>query len=291
MGNGEKRFGTGSAPGILLAFFVYSNFFIAFCAVLMTHQSFHFLLVRPADNYLLGFVFFSTICSYSFHWYLTGQSVIPSPRIEWLRRYRYIHAILFIVGLAGSVYYFFYIRAYWPWLLVAVAATFLYSAPKIPHPYFRALRKVALGKTIFLAFVWMYVTTVLPIITSGVEWTTPFTLFVISRFFLIYAICILFDYRDREDDRSAGIKSLITYMSEKGIAYLFIFSLLVFGLSTLLLLPYGYEPLHIFFILLPGIITGALYTYSHKHYSDIFWYLVMDGLMAVSALLTMVAGV
>ena len=90
-----------------------------------------------------------------------------------------------------------------------------FSADQICEFYFRVLRKVALGKTIFLAFVWMYVTTILPAIISDSEWNTSYVLFVVSRFFQIYAICILFDWRDREDDKADGIRSLITYLNEK----------------------------------------------------------------------------
>ena len=287
----ELTDGMNRSPGIFLSFIVYSNLFIALCAFLMTHQTYHFLLRTIPDLHLLGFVVFSTICSYSFHWYLTGQSVIPSSRIEWIGRYRNIHVLLFFIGLAGAVYFFFLIRESWPWLMVAIVATFLYSAPKIPHPYFRALRKVALGKTIFLAFVWMYVTTILPVVVPGNEWKQAYTFFAISRFFLIYAICILFDYRDRADDRLAGIRSLITYLSEKGITILFYCSLIIFFITTILLWNHGYDLLSIIFLLLPGIITGAIFNYAKNHYSDMFWYFVMDGLMAFSSLLTLIATV
>lgn len=275
-------------PASLFRFFIYSNLFIAVCAVLMTDQTFHFLLNSDTHLYLAAFIFFSTLSSYSFHWWLTAHSAIPSPRIEWLQRNRPVHLILFIIGLAGSAIFFFCLLSYWPWLLIAAIVTFLYSAPKIPHQYFRALRKVALGKTIFLAFVWMYVTTVLPIIVSGQTWTLPFTFFVFSRFFLIYAICILFDYRDRQDDKIAGIRSLITYLSEKGITYLFIFSLLLYGVVTLLLPAYGYSWSSIALLLVPGIITAGLYNYARRHFADMFYYFILDGLMALSAILMLV---
>jgi 4-hydroxybenzoate polyprenyltransferase len=272
-------------------FFVYSNLFIACCAVLMLNQTFSFLLNAKTDIYLTGFVFFSTICSYSFHWYLTSHSVLPSSRVDWLRRHRRIHFILFWAGLTGSAVFFYYLLPYWQWLLVAAVATFLYSAPKIPHKYFRALRKVALGKTIFLAFVWMYVTSILPVLVSEKEWTTAFSLYAVSRFFLIYAICILFDYRDRADDKEAGIRSLITYFDEKGIAVIFISSILIFFVSTLWLLDYGYGLLAVCILLIPGIITALLYNYARKHFSDLFYYFVLDGLMALSALLMLIPGI
>jgi 4-hydroxybenzoate polyprenyltransferase len=223
----------------LFNFFVYSNLFIAVCAVIMVNQTYRLLLHQTPDIYFLLFVFFASICSYSFHWWLTSESVIPSPRIEWVNRNRILHLILFFVGLAGAAVFFLILSANWYWLLLSAIITFLYSAPKIPHPVFRALRKIALGKTIFLALVWTYVTVLLPLLISNRPWQTDFTLFAVSRFFLVYGICILFDYRDREDDKAQGIRSLVTYMDKGSILYLFIFSLLLFVFVTLLLLNHN----------------------------------------------------
>jgi 1,4-dihydroxy-2-naphthoate octaprenyltransferase len=150
------------------------------------------------------------------------------------------------------------------------------------------LRKVALGKTIFLAFVWMFVTTILPIIITDKEWNTGFVLFTVSRFFLIYAICILFDYRDRVDDKIAGVKSLITYLNERGIFLMFTISLLVFLFTTVMMYRYDYEILSIVLLLIPGIITALLFNYARRNFSDIFYYVILDGLMAFSALLMLI---
>ena len=274
----------------LLAFLVYSNLFIAACAVLMVNQTTQLLLGNKPDTDLTGFVFFSTLCSYSFHYYLSTQSVIPSERIKWAARYRFIYVIIFFIGLAGVVFFGYALLSYWPWLLIAAVATFLYSAPKIPHPLFIALRKVAIGKTIFLAFIWMYVTTVLPLVISRADWETNFTLFVISRFFLIYAICILFDYRDRQDDKAAGVRSLITYLGENSIRFLFYFSLLVFGISTCWML-YGNRLVTILILLVPGIILAFSYNYARRNFSDLFYYFFLDGLMALSAVIMLIPGV
>jgi 4-hydroxybenzoate polyprenyltransferase len=272
----------------LFLFFVYSNLFIAGCAVAMVDQTYRFLLRSPVNVYFLLFVLFSTLCSYSFHWYLTSHSVIPSPRIKWLEKNRNIHVVLFFVGLIGAGISFVHLFPYWHWLLIGVLITFLYSAPKLPHRYFKILRKVALGKTIFLAFVWMYVTTILPIIISGREWNASYVLFAVSRFFQIYAICILFDYRDREDDKADGIRSLITYLDEKGIFYLFTFSIIIFGICTGLLYRYDYKISAIIILLIPGILTAALYPYAKRNFFDIFYYFFLDGLMAFSALVMLI---
>lgn len=270
------------------AFIIYSNLFIAICAVLMANQTYQFLLHSHPNLQVLLFIFFSTICSYSFHWYLTSHSIVPSHRIEWTQQNKQLHLMLFLVGLIGAGILFFYLIAHWYWLALAAFITFLYSAPKIPNHYLRALRKVALGKTIFLAMVWMYVTTILPIVISDQPWQNSFHLFILSRFFLIYAICILFDLRDREDDKAAGIRSLITYLSKKDITTLFIFSLLVFAVTTLWLIRYGHGIFPIILLLIPGIITACLYNVARKNFSDFLYYFVLDGLMALSALLMLI---
>ena len=254
----------------------------------MVYQTGELLLHAAPDPWFIAFVFFATICSYSFHWYLTPAGIEPtSPRTQWLSRNKNVHLVLFCAGLAGAAVSCFFLLTHWHWLLLSAFITFLYSAPKIPHPYFRVLRKVALAKTVFLALVWTYVTTILPLQISDRLWQTNFSLFAAGRFFLIYAICILFDYRDREYDKTVGIRSLITWLSDKSITWLFIFSLSLFAIFTYGLLPYGYPYSIIVCLFIPGAITAGLYSYARKNFSDMLYYFVLDGLMALSSLLTL----
>ena len=256
----------------------------------MVYQSCQLLLHEMPVTWFVWFVFFATICSYSFHWYLTPSEALYSDRIPWLAKNRKIHLVMFWIGLLGSVVASVFLLQFWNWLLLAVFLTFLYSAPKLSYPYFVWLRKVALGKTIFLALVWTYVTTILPLIISGRQWEPAFTLFAAGRFFFIYAICIMFDYRDREHDRGQGIRSLITYLSETGINYLFVLSLLAFSILTIAMAGYGLSNLSLIILLVPAGITAALYTYSKKNSSDYLYFFVLDGLMAVSAVFTLLIG-
>lgn len=266
-------------------FVIFSSFYIAACAVVMTIQTNDLLELFYNSNHYLLFVFFSTICSYNFHWYLTPQVETEMIRVKWTQHHKVLHLVLFGTGLIGSVFYFFYFIEHWFWLSGAVVLTFLYSAPKLTYGPFILLRKIAIGKTIFLAFVWMYVTTWLPLILGDKAWHTPSLLFCLSRFFLIYSICILFDYRDRTNDKKEGIKSMITYFDEKGINRLFYFSMLIFAVSTLLLYYFGINSTQIILILIPGIIVLALYPVAKRNFSDYLYYVVLDGLMMLSALL------
>jgi 4-hydroxybenzoate polyprenyltransferase len=273
-------------------FLVFSNLFIAGCALLMVNQTTHLIIQQSPIRSYLGFVFSSTLCSYSFHYYLTYESLVHSKRIRWAQRYRPVYVVLFILGTAGVCFFGFKMIAFWRWMLPAVVATFLYSAPKIPHALFRVLRKVAIGKTIFLAFIWAYVTTILPVIVAGgldllkLEGrTNAFWLFGISQFLLIYAICILFDYRDRQDDRASGVKSLITYLDEKSIRILYYASLAMYAVVIILLGNHGFTVTQMIILLIPAIILSLIFNQATRNFSDAYYYFFLDGLMAFSALL------
>ena len=269
-------------------FFLFSSLYIALCAVLMVYQSAGLFFKNNVSPSFYLFVFLSTICSYNFHWYLSAQTPHVSTRHNWALENKQLHLVLYILGALGAVYYAYLLRAHWLWIGIGIFVTFLYSAPKIPQKIFIGLRKIAIGKTIFLAFVWMYVTTLLPQLISGKPMSTAFMLFAAGRFFFIYSICILFDYRDREDDKANGIKSMITWFNERGITNLFTVSILVFIISTVLLLLYNYSVLQVIVLLLPGLLLVALYSVAKRNFSDYLYYFVLDGLMMLSALLMLV---
>jgi 4-hydroxybenzoate polyprenyltransferase len=128
----------------------------------------------------------------------------------------------------------------------------------------------------------------LPAIIANKDFNTPIILFVISRFFFIYAICIMFDFRDRADDKATGIRSMVTAFSEKGVDRLFFLSLVIFAICTVLLSRYGFSVLDIILLLVPGVITAAIYNFAKRNFSDYLYYFILDGLMMFSALLTLV---
>jgi 4-hydroxybenzoate polyprenyltransferase len=281
---------SGSTPVLsfflgILDLFLFSSLYISVCAVLMLLQTFRLFHLETNTDLLL-FVFFSTICSYNFHWYLTPYSGTEKIRGRWTSNHKNLTLILYYIGLMGSFWFALRLISHWFWLSGAVILTFLYSAPKLHYKPFIFLRRVAVGKTIFLAFVWMYVTTFLPIVISDQPLNILHLVFCLSRFLLIYAICIIFDYRDRENDKKEGIRSMITYFNEEGINRLFYFTLICFAVATSMLYLYGFSVKLIFLLLVPGIIVLALYNTARKNFSDYLYYFVLDGLMMLSALLT-----
>ena len=145
----------------------------------------------------------------------------------------------------------------------------------------QTLKKIAIAKTIYLAFAWTLITTLLPLVMNLKTLPVEHILFFINRFFFLYAICILFDYRDVEEDKNSGIKSLITYFTEKGIDKLFWASILLFLVSLFLLMDY-FSPPVIIALFIPAFILSLLYYPCKKNFSDYLYYFILDGLMMLS---------
>ncbi len=235
----------------------------------------------------LYFVFFSTLASYNFHWYLTPETRTEQERSAWSHDHKALHLTLAFIGSIGAAYFSLSFLHHFLALGIAVFLTFLYSAPKIPHRHFNLLSRIAIGKTIYLAFVWTYVTGILPLILSEKVVTLPDILFNIYRYFFIYAICILFDYRDRENDRDDCIRSLITYLSDRGISRLFYGSLAVSLISLLGWQWLGGWTFEIV-LLLPSLpVLAYLYPIARENFSDYIYYFLLDGLMAFPSLMVL----
>lgn len=250
----------------------------------MLYQTYALIIGKPVNIYLAAFVFFSTVCSYNFHWALTPNSIAPSQRLKWDEKHKRYHLLLSIAGFVGAVVFFFYFNEKWVYIIPSAVLTFLYSAPKIPLTIFQHLKKVAIGKTIFLALIWAYVTSGLPVFVED-AFSKRAVLFFIGQFFFIYAICILFDFRDREDDKAEGIRSMITYFNETGINILFIISITIFFGLSLWLGQTGIAWTNIALLLIPAFVLIGLYKYAKRNFSDYLYYFILDGLMMLSGLL------
>jgi 4-hydroxybenzoate polyprenyltransferase len=271
----------------LFDFFVFTSIFIALCAVLMVYQT-ALLFGLHLPGLFYGFVFCGTVCSYNFHWYLTPPAIeTPTNKLAWNLLHRPLHLWLFVLGLLASTVFAILLIQYWLFLAMSAFLTFLYSAPMINHSLTIRLRSIAVGKTIFLAFAWTHVTTLLPLLIAN-QVSDPAIVFGANRFFFLYAICIAFDRRDVEKDREAGIKSLITYLSPAGIDRLFWFSIAAALASTIALLQW-LEVGSLLCLSAPIVLMGLLYNSSKKNSSDYFYYFLLDGLMALSAPLLILA--
>ena len=270
----------------IFRFFIFSNLFIALCAAAMAHQTKFFIQSNEKFYQLQLFLFFATLTSYSFHWYLTqAQQGNTSIRIKWLLQNRKIHLYFFYAGLIGSAIFLLVFIKYWKLILPAVFLTFLYSVPKAPFAFVKPVSKFIVAKTLLLAAAWTYITTALPFLIYGGKWNFNYTCFCLYRFTLIMPICILFDVRDKDYDIEAGIQNMVTWFPLKTVKIIF-WIMLVLNFATIgTMIACNASWTSILTMLIPTIILVTLFKPALKTNNDYLFYFVLDGLMALSAAL------
>lgn len=239
-----------------------------------------FTLALPLNSHLLLFTFAGTLVSYNLHWWLSPVAFFSTEGRAWSVACRHYRPYLMVVGtlLAGYALTQLTCATIWASLLAATA-TFFYTAPKLPLPQTAWLKKMAGAKTLYLTAVWTAVTIVLPLVESGV-FDGRALAFILHRFFFIYALCLLFDMRDREQDRAAGIGSLATHVPQQ--AHPFVFFLLLAASCVPVLFLTNASVIHLVALLFSPIVLALLFYPARSTRSDVFYYLYLDGLLAAA---------
>ena len=87
------------------------------------------------------------------------------------------------------------------YLLPTLFLTLFYTAPKFPIKLFKHLHGKALAKTFYLSFVWVYTTCILPFKITATPINHESLFYIITQFVFFYIICLLFDYKDRHEEK------------------------------------------------------------------------------------------
>ncbi|HET9056875.1 MAG TPA: UbiA family prenyltransferase [Chitinophagaceae bacterium] len=271
-------------------FFLFTSLFVILIAVGMVWQTASQLNIKHLNNWYYFFVLGGSAASYNIHWYLTKNNdpvTNNSSRIQWTIRYKHILLFFAITGLLIAGVACWFLRNNWLYLGISIIIASLYTAPKIPGKISEGLKKIAISKTIYLSLAWTYITTFLPLIISGSEFSHPANItFITYRFFLLYSNCILFDYKDREEDIKNGIRSLITCFSEKSNIRLFYFAVIAALVNAFLFAYYNNSLINGFFLSIPLILLIWLLPKFKAGHNDYLYYFVLDGLMAFSLVFT-----
>lgn len=268
-------------------YFIFGNIFISFIAVsmyLFTVDLFS-LSLPPV---FIPFIFFSTIASYSLHWYLTPPFQNIRGKALWSVKNKSFLLYAFIISSIFTVIFLWLLTEYFLMLIPLAIITFLYSAPKINARPFTWLRGKYTAKTLSLTLVWLAVTAILPFAACHEAWSIEKILYIFNRFVLILPVCILFDYRDRASDAKEGIINLATLLSKKSVhAAVFICCLASFISSAAL--SFYFNNMTALVLALPSVLLGAVFRIPMRTppgiLSDLWYYVFLDGIMALSAAL------
>lgn len=275
-----------------LDFLLFSNLFIALCAVAQGLVTYQLLGVKP-EKYIPGFLFFATLAQYNFS-ILLSKPKDPQKshfrRVRWIFSHYRLMISLTIVSVLSLIPLIFFLSVPSQILLLFLGVVSVaYGLPIFSfHDKRFGLRNIPGIKLFLIAMVWSFSTVLLPILEM--ENTTIFhistsdtILLVAKRFLFVAAITIPFDIRDLFQDRSSSLKTIPVILGEKK-AYLFCQGLLIACLVLLFLFSDNFDK-NFIALSLTILLSGWLIFKSNFIKNEYFYFLYLDGMLILQFLM------
>jgi 4-hydroxybenzoate polyprenyltransferase len=292
----------------LLPFLIYSNLFIASCALLLTIETFCLLHLPASMNWYLLLMFLSALFVYSLHYFVKSKKEKTDSRLDWCRKNDKLLLTIIVcsfIFIAGGILWhyqsifmktghFNYVNL--TWFIIISGVAFGYSYPLNPWNK-KSLRQVGWLKMASLSFTWSFTTTVLPVLLLPEQlYSHPgnnqMVALFLHRFFFIAALSFLFNINDYEEDIKDGIKTIAVLLGPgKSIQYgKWIMCLANAGTAALLLYIFHMNhPVYYAALLLPVVLLFLLYQRFTSQKDELAFVIRNDGLMIVKALLLIFA--
>ena len=271
-----------------LDFFLYSNLFISLCAAAMSAET--FLLVHSKANWFyIVFSFFSTLVYYDLPSLFFAEETFSgseSTRLKWIYENQKTLFIFLISGtVASAILLFFFplkfIFGFIPIGLVALA----YFFPQT------GLRKIMGLKAGMISIVWTGVTAIYPVLINlNYDFESILIgenkFIILQNFFFIFPLCVIFNVRDIEADKKAGVKTFASIYGVKKTILICIFSLLIFSTLVFYCLRFSLQAK---ILLVSAIISVILILNSSPKKNDYYYSFWIDGMILLQAILIFAA--
>lgn len=213
----------------------YSNVWVAVSVACLTWLS--QMLLGSQNLLYTAFTFFATLGFYSYSRFYQGAtlSANESKVTRWQTgKSKLLIAVIFICTAASSYIAFSFDAEVLCILSFAAIISLIYPLPYILGRW-RGIRHIAGLKLFIIALIWTLVTFVVPAIQSETVWDQQTFLLAAQRFFIITAITIPFDVRDKEIDHP-DIKTLPMVVGSRNALMVGVFC--IFGVELSILLQY-----------------------------------------------------
>lgn len=277
----------------ILDFLLFSNLFIAVCAVAQGMVTYHLLNVKP-DKYILAILFFGTLSVYNFSMLLSKPKKpenSPFVRVRWIfSHHRLIISITLISVLCLIPLGLLYLSIEAKLLMIFTSVLALgYNIPFLTLNHQKiGLRNIPGIKLFLIALVWSVSCVLLPIVelehNLEINISTAETLLLVSkRFLFIAAITIPFDIRDLFQDKLYELKTIPVMLGEKK-AYIFCQFLLGGYLVLLFLFDKNLNANNIA-LTLTLLLTGWLILKSSIRKNEYYYFFYLDGTMLLQYLI------
>jgi 4-hydroxybenzoate polyprenyltransferase len=278
-----------------LDFLLYSNIFIALCAVSQGLVTYWLVEAKP-DTYVLGLLFCSTLALYNFSILLSKPEkpeISRFQRVRWIFSHYRLMITLTIISSIAIIPLSFFLNTSSNILLIGLGLiSIAYNLPifSIDDTRF-SLRNIPGVKLFIIAMVWAASCVLLPIFEiAGNNYSTitlnETILLFLKRLFFIAAIAVPFDIRDIFQDKSNRLKTIPVIFGEKN-------SLLICQvlLASYLLLLFNFTKKidgNFFALSLTILLSGWLIFKSKWKKNEYYYFLLLDGTMILQLIMLLI---
>lgn len=274
-----------------LDFLLFSNIFIALCAVAQGLVTYYLLGFKP-DEHVLGILFSATLALYNFSIFLSrpkDPANSPFRRVRWIFSHYRLMITLSIIAILSIIPQFLFLSVTAKILLVFLAMVAVaYNLPFFTlHDKKFSLRNIPGIKLFLIALVWSLSAVLLPILELESQGTVVSSrdtiLLVAKRFLLVAAITVPFDIRDLFQDKHYELKTIPVLIGEKR-AYLFCQFLLLAYVAMLFLFTNEFDG-DFWALTLTALLAGWLIFKSDLKKTEYYYFLAIDGVLILQYVL------
>lgn len=260
----------------LASFLLYSNLFIALCAVAMSLET----LVLAGESTRLwvlhGEVFAATLCIYALHRLVSLgrlRAELVNERFLAIQNLRRLIWGVLLCAIALGAVLFWWLKTNTQLALFIPA---LFSLGYVlPFWNNKRLRDFHLLKIFLIAGVWAYVTVLLPWLEVGLPIQAHLFWVFSERALFIFALTLPFDIRDWEIEKANGVTTIPSLIGVQFTIYLALGCLALWVGATWWLYP----PVAAWLLSGVGLVTGFLVWGSQKPRPDYYFTGFLDGMM------------
>ncbi|MBE9585673.1 hypothetical protein IM792_14545 [Mucilaginibacter sp. JRF] len=271
----------------VLNFLLFSNVFMALCAVAQALVTFHLIGAKPIYP-VLALLFTSTLGIYNFCILITRpKAPLRSPyvRVRWFFSHYRLMVSFTIICLLSLIPLFFMVSLPAKILLVFMGAlSVLYGLPLFSLGAQRfGLRNIPGLKAILITLVWVGSCVLLPLLEAQERHLASISMrdmmiLTAKRFLFIGALTVPFDIRDLFQDRQTGVKTIPVVWGERN-AYLFCQFLLAGYILLLFMFRHNGFNADFFALTLTALLTGWLIFRSTWEKNEYYYFFYLDGVL------------
>jgi 4-hydroxybenzoate polyprenyltransferase len=192
---------------------VFRNYFITICAAAMVLATFLLNGIPIQITHFTIFLTCSTFLLYNFHIYSFRldyshfKKFLSSFRLLAIPTYQQV--IFYLISLITIIEFFFLSEKVLLWLIPLSVLSLLYSVPLWGIKRKFRIRESLFVKMPLLASVWSLATVIIPLAEQNITMNLPLVIEQVGcRFFFVFALCIPFEIRDLEVDKSENVRTL-----------------------------------------------------------------------------------